>query len=122
MNAISARPSLMERFASSIVDFDALAVPTTCVPAPLIGQSTVEVGGRDLDTYTALNRLTLPFNLVGFPALTVPAGLVDGMPVGVQLVGKLFDEATILKVADSYESRFGPHMSPPEDRILATGY
>ncbi|MDA4121075.1 MAG: amidase, partial [Thaumarchaeota archaeon] len=113
VTAISARPAMMERFASSIQDFDALAIPTTCVPAPMIGKSTVLIGGQEVDTYSALNRLTLPFNYVGFPALTVPAGLVDGLPVGVQLVGKLFDEATVMRVADAFESRFGPHPPPP---------
>jgi aspartyl-tRNA(Asn)/glutamyl-tRNA(Gln) amidotransferase subunit A len=113
VTAISAMPALMQRFGSSIQDFDALAIPTTCVPAPLIGKSTVMIRDQEVDTYTALNRLTLPFNYVGFPALSVPAGLVDGLPVGVQLVGKLFDEATIIRVADAYESRFGPHPPPP---------
>jgi aspartyl-tRNA(Asn)/glutamyl-tRNA(Gln) amidotransferase subunit A len=112
VNALNSRPSFMERFTSSMQDFDFLAVPTTCVPAPALGQSTVKVKEKDMTVYSALNRLTLPFNYVGFPVLSVPSGLVDGLPLGVQIVGKLFDEAGILRLAEAYEEKFGPYPAP----------
>ena len=103
----------MQRFSNSIQDLDAVIVPTTCIPAPKLGSTKVVVGGKEMDTYSALNRLCLPFNVVGFPALSVPAGQADGLPVGVQLVGKLFDESTILRIASAYEAKFGLPTLPP---------
>ncbi|MDE1853814.1 MAG: amidase [Thaumarchaeota archaeon] len=112
VNAVNARPSYMERFTASMKDFDLLAVPCTAVPAPLIGQTTMRLGGNEVPVYSALNRLTLPFNYVGFPVLSIPSGMANGTPLGVQLVGKLFDEATILRVADAYERKFGLFPTP----------
>jgi aspartyl-tRNA(Asn)/glutamyl-tRNA(Gln) amidotransferase subunit A len=113
VNAINARPSYMERFSASMEGFDALAVPCTSIPAPPRGQDKVAIDGKEVPVYSALNRLTLPFNYVGFPALSVPSGLAEGLPLGVQLVGKLFDEVGVLRLAEAYESKFGPFPSPP---------
>ena len=112
VNAVNARPSYMERFAASMKNFDVIVAPCTSIPAPLIGQEMVRINGKDLPVYSALNRLTLPFNYVGFPVLSIPSGLVDGLPLGVQLVGKLFDEATPLRLAEAYEEKFGAHARP----------
>jgi amidase len=50
---------------------------------------------------------TAPMDLTGHPAISVPAGLVNGLPVGMMLVGKRFDDATVLRVADAFESLCG---------------
>lgn len=113
VNAQNARPFLMERFATSMMDYDVMAVPTTSIPAPSIGQTSVEVNGKQMDVYSALNRLTLPFNYVGFPALTIPAGLAAGLPIGVQLVARPFEEARLLRFADAFEGKYGPYPDPP---------
>ncbi len=114
VNAQNARPPLIERFASSMKEFDAMAVPSTSVTASLVGQTTVSVGGRDVDVYSALNRLTLPFNVVGFPAMSIPVGLADGLPVGAQLVARPFEESQLFKIADAFEAKYGPYPSPPD--------
>jgi aspartyl-tRNA(Asn)/glutamyl-tRNA(Gln) amidotransferase subunit A len=121
VNAVNSRPSFMERFSASMKDVDVLALPCTCIPAPHIGDSSVKVNGADQPVYSALNRLTLPFNYVGFPAMSIPSGLVAGVPVGVQLVGKLFDEETLLRLASAYEERFGPFPVPIQQGELPTG-
>lgn len=113
VNAQNARPLLIERFASSMKDCDVMAMPATSVPATPIGQTNTEIAGKQVEVYTALNRLTLPFNVVGFPAITLPAGLSAGLPVGVQLVARPFEEASLLRFADSYELKFGPYPDPP---------
>jgi len=113
VNAQNSRPLLMERFSSSMKGFDVMAVPTTPITAPLLGQSSVDVGGRTLEVYAALNRLTLPFNVVGFPAVTIPAGVSHGLPVGVQLVARPFEESTLLKFACWLEEKTGPYPRPP---------
>jgi len=114
VNAQNARPPLMEKFASSMRNCDVMAVPTTLITAPTIGQNSAEVAGKQMEVYAALNRLTLPFNVVGFPAITIPAGLSSGLPTGVQLVAKPFEEATLLRFADWYESENGPYPDPPQ--------
>ncbi len=119
--AINARPSYMERFSESMAGFDALALPCTAIPAPEIGQATVRLGEKEVPVYSALNRLTLPFNYVGFPAVSVPSGFSGGVPLGVQLVGKLFDEATLLRLVSTYEEKFGPYPKPPALSAAATG-
>lgn len=113
VNAQNSRPLLTERFASSMKDFDAMAVPTTPITAPLLGQTSAEVGGNRLEVYAALNRLTLPFNVVGFPAVTIPAGVSNGLPVGVQLVARPFEESTLLRLANWLEERTGPYPAGP---------
>ena len=113
VNAQNSRPLLMERFASSMKDYDVMATPTTSILAPTIGQTSVEIDGKRVDVYTALNRLTLPFNYVGFPALTIPAGLAAGLPVGVQLVARPFEEAGLLRFADAFEEKYGPYPDLP---------
>jgi aspartyl-tRNA(Asn)/glutamyl-tRNA(Gln) amidotransferase subunit A len=112
VNAVNARPSMIERFSRSMEPFDFLAVPCTSITAPTIGQSKVEVDGKEVEVYAALNRLTLPFNYVGLPVISIPSGFVEGLPVGVQVVGKSFDEVGILRLAHVYEERFGPPPHP----------
>ena len=58
--------------------------------------------------------LTLPGSLAGVPGLSVPCGFSDGMPVGLQLLGKPFDEATLLKVGDAYQRVTNWHTYQPE--------
>ncbi|MDA4119991.1 MAG: amidase [Thaumarchaeota archaeon] len=112
VNALNARPSMIERFVNSMKGLDFLALPSTCVPAPLIGQPRVNIKGKEVEVYSALNRLTLPFNYLGFPALSIPSGFVGGLPVGAQVVGRLFDEAGVLHLGHTFDKKFGPHPAP----------
>jgi len=114
VNAVNSRPHYIEEFLSSMKGLDALALPCTAIPAPDLARSTVVVKGVEYPVYSALNRLTLPFNYVGFPSLSIPSGLVGGTPVGVQLVGKLFDEGSLLRLASVLEGRYGIFPAPPE--------
>lgn len=60
------------------------------------------------------SRNTLPFNLLGLPAMSVPCGFTgDGLPVGLQIVGKAFDEAGILRIAHAYEQATDWHTRRP---------
>lgn len=112
VNAQNLRPILMHGFSSSMNGVDVLAVPTTSIVAPKIGQKTVDVNGRQVDVRPALIDLTLPFNVVGFPAVSLPAGLNRGLPVGVQLVAGPFGEAKLLRLAEALKGK-GPYPSPP---------
>jgi aspartyl-tRNA(Asn)/glutamyl-tRNA(Gln) amidotransferase subunit A len=60
---------------------------------------------------------TLPVNIAGLPGISVPCGLSDGLPVGFQVIGRAFDEATVLRVADAYERAAGfSDVRPPTAR------
>ncbi|MBI3841379.1 MAG: Asp-tRNA(Asn)/Glu-tRNA(Gln) amidotransferase subunit GatA [Thaumarchaeota archaeon] len=113
VNGVNSRPKLMGRFSKSMDGLDLVAVPTTCIPAPRLQESSVKIGGKDVDVRSALIRLTIPFNVVGFPAVSVPAGLVEGMPVGVQLVARPFEESRAFAVAQAYDEKVGPYPRPP---------
>jgi aspartyl-tRNA(Asn)/glutamyl-tRNA(Gln) amidotransferase subunit A len=82
-----------------------LVLPTTRLRATPIGAT--EVGG--VEVRPALLALTLPFNLTGWPAVSVPAPVdaADGLPVGVQIVGVRLEERGVLRVAAGIESARG---------------
>lgn len=63
---------------------------------------------------------TLAVNLAGLPGLSLPAGLVDGMPVGLQFIGKAFDEATILRTAHVLQRETNWHLATPDLEALTS--
>jgi aspartyl-tRNA(Asn)/glutamyl-tRNA(Gln) amidotransferase subunit A len=89
--------------------YDALLVPTTIIPAPFLDQKDVNVEGKNIDVYSSLSKLTTVFDITDLPALNIPAGFVvvdsKKLPIGVQLVGRPFDEARMLKIAYAYEQQ-----------------
>ena len=94
----------------------ALVLPTIPIVAPAIGQSTVTVGGRSTDARGVITRFVRLINFVGLPAVSVPCGFgADGLPVGLQIVGRSNDEATVLAIAHAYEQATPWHTRrPPE--------
>jgi aspartyl-tRNA(Asn)/glutamyl-tRNA(Gln) amidotransferase subunit A len=84
---------------------DLVAVPTTPIAAPLIGVTSVERDGAPVDIEDALISFTRVFSLIRVPTLSVPCGETSiGLPVGLQLVGRPFDEATLIRVGDTLAS------------------
>jgi aspartyl-tRNA(Asn)/glutamyl-tRNA(Gln) amidotransferase subunit A len=94
---------------------DVLAAPTLPVLPPLIGQKEISWGRTREDVRAALLRMTRPGNLTGLPAVSLPCGYTaDSLPVGLQLIGRHYDEATLLRVAYAYEQATPWHkMFPP---------
>ncbi len=83
---------------------DALITPQLPIVAPLIGQETISIGDFSEGIASALTRFTRIFNLTGLPTICVPCGFSSsGLPVGLQIVGKAFDEGTILRVGHAYQ-------------------
>jgi aspartyl-tRNA(Asn)/glutamyl-tRNA(Gln) amidotransferase subunit A len=74
-----------------------------------------KIGEKTGDPYQMyLNDIfTLPVNIAGLPGISVPAGFVDGLPVGLQIIGKPFDETTVLRVAQAHESGGAWHTQHP---------
>jgi aspartyl-tRNA(Asn)/glutamyl-tRNA(Gln) amidotransferase subunit A len=93
---------------------DVLLAPATPIAATVLGENQVRLGDGPSDARAALIRLTRPFNFSGHPACAVPCGLTaGGLPVGMQLVGRPFDEATVLRVADAYQRATDWHRRRP---------
>jgi aspartyl-tRNA(Asn)/glutamyl-tRNA(Gln) amidotransferase subunit A len=85
-------------------EVDVLATPTSAIPAPKLDAGPGQLGAPTGALCSALRRLTQPFNLTGSPAVTVPCGFSrDGLPIGLQLVRRPFDEARLLNLAHAYE-------------------
>jgi aspartyl-tRNA(Asn)/glutamyl-tRNA(Gln) amidotransferase subunit A len=78
---------------------DALLLPTLPCVAPATGQRTVTLDGTEVGVQAALTRLPGPFNCSGSPVLSLPAGAVGGLPVGVSLVGRIGGDRRLLAVA-----------------------
>lgn len=88
--------------------FDALILPATPIPAPLIeGTNAIEQARR-------LTRFTAPFNLTGLPAISVPAGFTsEGLPVGMQIVTHAWAEKKLLRIAQAFENATPWHQHKP---------
>jgi Asp-tRNA(Asn)/Glu-tRNA(Gln) amidotransferase A subunit family amidase len=79
---------------------DVIATPVSARTAPVIRPDVIPGGESDLDMTSALMRFAVPPNLTGHPAVAVPAGhTLGGLPVGLQLIGKAWDEALLLRMA-----------------------
>lgn len=88
-------------------EVDCLLTPTTPNVAPKIGQTEVSINGRIEDERLAATKFVRGINVLGLPALSLPCGLSEGLPIGLQLIGKPFDEATILRLGYALESQAG---------------
>lgn len=83
-------------------EFDLLLTPTTSITAPVRGSADA------VDRARLLTRFTAPFNLTGLPALSVPCGWSgEKMPIGLQLVGKTWEEFKLIKAGEAYERERG---------------
>lgn len=94
---------------------DCLATPTTPIVATRFGQETADLPGGEKSLLRAYLDLTLPFNFSGHPALSVPCGFSgDRLPIGLQLVGRPFEEAVLLRLAERYQQATDWHtLRPP---------
>ena len=106
--ALKVQRLIKEEHARVLQEVDFLVTPTAPVGAPRIDVSTFTLGGirhrvRGPGSGT-LARCTNPSNATGLPAITVPCGFTRaGLPIGVQFIGRPFDEARLLRVAHAYE-------------------
>jgi aspartyl-tRNA(Asn)/glutamyl-tRNA(Gln) amidotransferase subunit A len=92
---------------------DCLLMPTLPVTAPPLTATELRVAGRREMPRNLFTMFTRLFNLTGHPALAVPCGFSDGLPVSLQLVGRAFDEATILRLGHAYEEATEWHTRRP---------
>jgi aspartyl-tRNA(Asn)/glutamyl-tRNA(Gln) amidotransferase subunit A len=94
-----------DEFEEALGEVDVLLTPTLPIVATLIDQREVNIGDYEEPVRSALTRLTGPVNLTGFPSLSVPCGFTAaGLPVGMQFIGRPFDEATLYRFGYAYEA------------------
>jgi aspartyl-tRNA(Asn)/glutamyl-tRNA(Gln) amidotransferase subunit A len=112
MNAVDERVALGRSMRQFYERFDLLLTPTLAVPAFTAGRLTPDGYGDD---WLNWSPFTYPFNLTGQPATSVPCGFTEnGLPVGWQIVGELFDDAAVLRAAQAYETAHPTqHLRPP---------
>ena len=110
------RTELSQTMAAVMTAFDALLTPTMPIPAPRIGQNLwTYPDGSSEPVQEAMIRYTAPFSVSGQPALSVPCGFTaDGLPIGLQIVGRPFDEATVLRIGAAFEAAVGLNDRRPE--------
>ncbi len=114
VRALSVRRALARRAWDLFrTEVDILATPTTPIPAPRLGEGVTRLQGQARDVRALLTRFTNPFNALGLPALSVPCGFVDGLPVGLQLVAGPGNEALVLAAGSAFERARGPFPTPP---------
>ena len=110
------KETILQLFAEN--DLDALAVPTTPIPAPRIGEDTVTIRGHAHPTRALLLKLNRPANLAGVPAISVPCGATtNGLPIGLQFISEWTDEPLLLQIAYNFEREFPFAVRPDLDAI-----
>ena len=103
VEAMNRREMLRHKVHALFESFDLLAMPTTPTIAPAIGDRTPRIDGAAVEVRSALLSLTSPWNLLGLPALSIPAGLMAGLPFGLQLVCPAGREGMLFAAARTIE-------------------
>ncbi|MCS7206718.1 MAG: aspartyl/glutamyl-tRNA amidotransferase subunit A [Dehalococcoidia bacterium] len=114
VQAQQARRLLIQEMQQVLEQVDVLVGPTCPYPAPRQEQERVVVQGKEVRIVDTVGSLTRPANITGQPAVSVPCGFSrNGLPIGMQILGRWWDEATILKVAHAYQQATEWHKRHP---------
>ncbi|WP_406660692.1 Asp-tRNA(Asn)/Glu-tRNA(Gln) amidotransferase subunit GatA [Methanolobus sp. ZRKC3] len=110
LKALKVRTLVKQDFDRALANVDVLMAPTMPAPAFKIGEKIDD----PLSLYLA-DVNTVPINLAGVPSISVPCGMADGLPVGLQIIGNQFDENTIIRAAYSFEQNTDHHNNKPPE-------
>ena len=98
------RSAMKEECRKAFETVDVMVTPSLPIVPPRIDQSTAQRGGVTEPLGVLLTRCTRHFNVTGLPAISIPCGFSpEGMPIGLQIAGRAFDEMTVLRAAHAYE-------------------
>jgi aspartyl-tRNA(Asn)/glutamyl-tRNA(Gln) amidotransferase subunit A len=99
---------------AAVAGVDAVIAPVSPIPAPTIAESDVGGGPGAEAVIQRLTRFTRPVNYLGVPSLSIPSGFTkSGLPVGLQLIGRSFDEATLLRIGAAFQRATDFHARVP---------
>jgi aspartyl-tRNA(Asn)/glutamyl-tRNA(Gln) amidotransferase subunit A len=101
--------------------FDLLAAPEMPIVAPRIGEQTVEVNAKSIPYRLCLMPYNSPWTLAGVPVLSVPCGFVQGLPVGLALVGRRLQDAKVLRAGRAFQQATDWHERRPTLAFDAAG-
>lgn len=114
LHAQRLRSAIRETWTKVFKEIDVLVTPTTPMPATRFGETTTELPLGQTSLLRACLDFSLPFNVTGYPAVSLPCGFTaDKLPIGLQLVGRPFDEATILRMGYHYQQHTTWHQQNP---------
>jgi aspartyl-tRNA(Asn)/glutamyl-tRNA(Gln) amidotransferase subunit A len=117
IDALRLRAHFVREFlAMAMEGVDAVMLPAIPFPVPTLEETDVETSGgpATLSMVARFTGLTRPFNTLGLPALSVPCGFdTNGMPIGLQLVGRPFDEALLYRIGHAYQGATDHHKKAP---------
>src|SRR6266566_729314 len=115
LEALRWRGTALAAHVAATAGVDALIVPVAPVPAPTIAESDVGNAPDAEAVIQRLTRFTRPINYLGLPSLAVPSGFTaKGLPVAMQLIGRSFDEATLLKIGAAFQRLTDFHEKVPK--------
>jgi aspartyl-tRNA(Asn)/glutamyl-tRNA(Gln) amidotransferase subunit A len=108
LRAFDTKALVEAEFDEAFEDVDVIVAPASPIPAPLIGENEIAIAGGKHTVRALVTSVNRPLNLSGNPALSIPCGFTDkGLPVGLQLIGPRWGEASLLAIAQSYEEAAG---------------
>jgi aspartyl-tRNA(Asn)/glutamyl-tRNA(Gln) amidotransferase subunit A len=104
VNAQRLRKMFLNEFHSLFCTIDCLFTPATPITAPRVGQTEVTLDGQSINTRMLTTRFARGFNVLGFPALSMPCGQsADGLPIGLQMVARPLEEDLLLLLGEALE-------------------
>ena len=103
------RTEIVRRTSALFLDNDLVATPTVAITAPAVGAEKTTVGGTPMGVVPAMRHYTRWSSLSGCPSVSVPCGRAPGgLPIGLQLMGRMDGDAAVLRAARAYEEVRGP--------------
>jgi aspartyl-tRNA(Asn)/glutamyl-tRNA(Gln) amidotransferase subunit A len=115
LEALRWRGPALAAYLAAVSGTDAVIVPGAPVPAPTLAESDVGNGPDAEAVIQRLTRFTRPVNYLGLPSLAIPSGFTkNGLPVGMQLIGRSFDEAMLLRIGAAFQRATDFHERVPE--------
>ena len=115
LEAMRWRGPALAAYLAAVAGTDAVLAPVGPVPAPTIAESDVGNSPNAEAVIQRLTRFTRPVNYLGLPSLAIPSGFTrSGLPVGMQLIGRSFDEAMLLRIGAAFQRATDYHQRVPK--------
>jgi aspartyl-tRNA(Asn)/glutamyl-tRNA(Gln) amidotransferase subunit A len=115
LEALNLRAHHLEKFGETVFEkVDAMLAPLVPIPVPTLAETDVGGPAAIPSTVAVLTRCGRPINYIGVPSLAIPAGFTaNGLPFGVQILGRPFSEALLFRIGRAYEREAGWHLRRP---------